>query len=735
MDMLRNLMAGIRKRPWLIHVLLLLTYVIFIFYYMTPQVLHCTSTVYGFGDNTAGPIWRYSVSPHSPLWGFEKVTNFPFGENLSNPVNFSGSAQYTTYWMLAKIAGPICGYNLLNFIGFFMSAAIMYGFIYSLTKKKWIAWLAGYLVAFSPYFQVKVGGHPSYGYEALLIGSIWLFLSLLKSQKKKLAIILGLLIALCFYFDPYFVLLESIIIGSLGLTWIAIKFLPAFLHRDKNKRAWSSVWQQFKVLLLAAGVAFIAILPLATIKITKSQQINSYVSSSRGNVLFETRACSNAPYEYVLPFGLHPLFNRVVGTVRYQKIINSLNNHFSCGIGEDSVGLSITALSITALGGIIFFWERLNKRRLKLAKNFSYDPKMLVYGVFLLGLVAVLIGLPPVKYHGIPSPARILLDITSTWRTLARVYVVVNIALVILFSVVIAYFAETFKKNRRILAIVFVVIFCLIAIEYQAFTPLRGNTLYGFDYTKKVPTAYTWLRDQANIHDIVEYPLEKVGSESDAESVYLSMQFIHKKNMLNSMLPNSPQEVIRSSLKNLSDPQTVPTLRTLGVDAVIIHGIPPLEISKIPGLAVVYSAPQSPLNLLGVSPLIHYDNIVIAKILTGQNPAEMIQLGDDGFPRNLNIIHSAVDWQYEALQNSYLNIKPILPDAKQLSTPQDVCFAIRMSLSNDSDMLTLITDGHTNEQVMINGEYQTVQVRAVNTVQLHNTQGHNMQITKLGCPS
>ena len=47
---------------WLPHVLAVLSFALITVYYMTPQALHCQTTVYGFGDNTAGPIWRYSVS-------------------------------------------------------------------------------------------------------------------------------------------------------------------------------------------------------------------------------------------------------------------------------------------------------------------------------------------------------------------------------------------------------------------------------------------------------------------------------------------------------------------------------------------------------------------------------------------------------------------------------------------------------------------------------------------------
>ena len=132
-----------RVPPWLPHALLLLSYLLVACYYMTPQVLHCQTVVYGFGDSTGGPIWRFSVDPSNPLWGFEHVTNYPYGESLSSPVNYSGLLQYTLFWLFARIAGPVCGYNVLNIVGFVSTAAAMYGFIFWLTRRKSLAWLAG----------------------------------------------------------------------------------------------------------------------------------------------------------------------------------------------------------------------------------------------------------------------------------------------------------------------------------------------------------------------------------------------------------------------------------------------------------------------------------------------------------------------------------------------------------------------------------------------------------------
>jgi hypothetical protein len=726
----------VHRHPGSLHVLVAITYLLFTFYYMTPQVVHCTSTVYGFGDNTAGPIWRHSVSPQNPLGGYERVTNYPFGDNLYSPVGYSAVLQSTAYWGLAKVAGPICGYNIINFAGFVLSALVMYGFIYAITKKRSIAWLAGYAASFTPYFQVKVGGHPGYGYQALLIGIAWLFFNLLKHRRKKYAVALGVLLASCFYFDPYFSLLGSIVVVSLGLTWLALYAVKLLRHKvlAEDRRTFR---QQLKLLVVAALTATLLLVPLAYIKIKNTNIINSTVSSARGNVLAEARACSILPHEYASPFVLHPVFTRLFGGNYYKTTVDNFNNHFTCGIGEASVGISITVITLATTVLIIFAWDKLNKRRLRLTSLLGFEPKVLIFGVMAIGLVGVLLGLPPTKIGFIPTPSELLLSITTTWRTLARVYVLVNMSLVILFAIALAYFANNFKQHKRLLKIVFIVLFFLIFIEYQAFRPLADNTLNNFDYSKDVPKAYVWLRGQSDIQTIAEYPLERGGGESDAVSYYLSMQRAHQKALFNSALPNSPQESIRSSLKDLSDPQTIPTLEALGIDTVVVHGLPASEVAKIPYLKVVYSSPQSRFNLQSHTPTVKNDIIVIARLIKMNAPGIMMQLRKDEFPRNTNIIFSAIDWQYEALQDSHIDIKPVISQSttEVANTPTPVCFEVRMSVPTDSDELTLIVDGKSGPKLMINGNYQTVRTSAVSAVQLHNKSGHNMQIENLGCPS
>ena len=706
---------------------------------MGPSVTSCTTTVYGFGDNTAGPIWAASLPEKQGLIGsYTNMTNAPFGDDLSSPIGYSLITQSILIKITTGLAGPICGYNIANIIGFILSALVMFGFVYEITKSRWIALLAGYAVSFSPYFQMKIGNHFSFGFQAIFIGLIWLFYRLLKNKKKKDAILLGLLFVISVYWDPYFSLLAAIVMASLGLTWLVINkkiFTIKFWSRENHINN-AKIKHQLSLFFISISIIVALVIPLIVIISSQSGQINANVAASRGNVLAETKACSNWPHEYFVPFVLNPIFRGLIGDDRYVSVENSLRDGFSCGLAEDSVGLSLVLLSIVLLGSAAFVWKKLNKRKIGLSAYLGFEPKILVYGLVSMAIIAAIIALPPLKIHNlIPTPSYELLQITSIWRTLTRIVVIVNIALVLLSAIFITYFYKHFNLGRhlKLTVVLFIVICAGIFIEYQSFAPFSGNKLSTFNYTKDVPPQYIWLRDQTGIKTIAEYPLERSGGEGNSMAYYLTMQVLHKKKLFNSALSYSPQEDMKTGLKNLSDPQTVSVLKAMGVDAIVVHGVDASELNKIPNVKTIYSASQVYFNILGSSPIVKNDIVNVISLQDVKPQDYVIALGK-GFARNMEVIKSAVDWQYETTQDSIIEIKN-LEDAPNEDGLVDVCFDIKMASPGDSDVLSIIVDGEEAMSLTIDDNYKTVKTQANKQIIIHNAVGHNMRVTGIGCRS
>lgn len=718
-------MKNIKNKKKTLFILTALLYLFTTTYYMGPSITHCTDTLYGFGDNTAGPVWRFSIEPEQSVFGsYEKMTNYPVGESLYTPAVYSLSGQTVLIWAASKIAGPVCGYNIVNIIGFVASALAMYGLMFAITRKRWVAILAGYAVSFSPYFQMKVGGHPGYGYQAFLILAAWASFNLAKRWRVKDALLLALSIAVCFYFDPYLSLLAICVVLPLGVTWLTLN-----LWRLKKRKIIKKVFvQQLQRLAVSFGALSLLLMPLMAVTIMNSTEISSSVAAARGNVLYEARACSNLPHEYLLPFVLHPAFKKIFGN-EYVDLVNSAHDGFSCGIGEDTVGVSLVLLLIGSLGSTVFVWEKLNKRKLGL--RLGYDSRLIIYGFALMIVAAVALALPPVRILGIPTPSLVLLDITPTWRTLTRLYVVVNFGVIVLAGVVLSYISNKFKKSKKILILVFIIVALGVFVEYQAFKPFSGNSLSTFSYKTDVPQIYHWLKEQKDISVIAEYPLERAGGESNANAYYLSMQVYHKKPLFNANDPLSYEERYKSSLKDISDPQTINVLSSLGIDVVVIHGVEEEVVKKIPGLEIIYTEQQSPFNILAFTPLVKNDIVVVAK-LKGNKVDSMLTFSEK-FARNTTIIKSAADWQYEAINYAKMEVTS-LPGVKEAEHALiDRCFSVALDGEGEAN-LYLTIDGIVSESgILITSDYRKIRVSAKDNIVLSNSKGFNMKVQDLGC--
>jgi len=736
MNKIRNNLIIIKsflRKNWFIF-FTITTYLFFTVYYMGlgTTVLDCGSALNGLGDNTAGPIWKAANAGELPIGGFSKVTNYPSGESLNSPIDTVVAGQSILLWATAKIAGPVCGYNIANVLGYMSAALVMFTFVYYLTKgRRWIALLAGYAVAFTPFFQAKIGGHPSYGFQALLIGILWTFFSLVATRKKSRAVLLALLIATCFYFDPYFSLLAFTILLPLGFVWLSIGLVNA--RKEKSKKL--LLISQVKILALSLALLTVLVAPLLYVITTQSSQINSAVAGTRDNIFMEARVYSNMPSEYLLPFRDSPFF-ALLG--RYeQQVHQSLFIFSNSNLSEDSVGISLVILFVIFLFIIIITWEKLQHKRLGISKLVKYDARLVVYGSLAVAATAVIVALPPFHIFGLPMPSYILLEITNTWRVLSREYVVVNIATVILFVMALVYFSHTLPLRRISRAIIYIFLFLLVFFQYQTYRPFQGLESSNFNYNN-APKGYSWLKDQEDIKAIAEYPIEKA-AEANSHGYYMSMQIIHKKALLNSVISNSPDDTIRSSIKNISDPQTIPVLHSLGINAIVIHGVDLSEVEKIPHLEVVYKGTHGLDAGLPGSYAITKDMFVVARILdSAPFPSNSIQFPNN-LPRNSSIQTSALNWQYEIPTGTEIALRR-LPENNLLrkssgSNVGEICFMSRMAAPGDSGQLILKDGRRVVDTIALDDQYKDVRISAniKNTIKLVSNNGHNMRITNVGC--
>jgi len=563
-----SFIRGIWNRyPWVFTWILPLLFFAACALYYQGTLLRCTDTLMsGPGDQTAGLIWLHTMSPGSPLWGFTHISNYPYGESLHQAAQWSGALLYLVYWLLANLAGAVCGYNLLNLLGFFSAAVIMYAFVKWLTKRPLIAVLAGYAVAFTPYFQFKTTGHPSYVFQGVLVAIIWLTLKLWRSPRLSLAIGLGATLAATLYIDPYFVLFAIVLMTAL---------LGSLIGYDLWRRVRLGWGSRLRALGLTIITALVLISPLIYVRIHDATAIDQFVGGSRNPVKFDAQIYSARPWEYFEPAGTNQLLLALLGS-DYAKH----RDHHISNPAEYTINLSLTLIALVIVTILILDRRALYRRRLWPANlSLRIEPGLLLTIALVLGVLAFVFSLPPTIHGNFKLPTYYLTSVISMWRVFARLYVLVNIALVLLASVALAALWVLLRRTWQRVGLVLLV-FVGVAVEYQVFPIPRPV----WSFRDNTPTVYYWLAQQSSIHAVAEYSLDEEAT-TGLPTLTRSYDTIDRKPMLNSALPASPQGPQRGSIRTLTDPQTVPALRALGIDTVITHGVSGQD--PIPGLQLI----------------------------------------------------------------------------------------------------------------------------------------------------
>jgi hypothetical protein len=673
-----------RRYPWVFKWVLPLGFLLLCAFYYQGTFSNCGDLLMSNpSDQTAGLIWLHHTVPAKPLWGFTRATNFPWGEWLNQPIRWSGALLYFWYWILSSLTGAICGYNLLNLIGFFSAAAVMYTFVVWLTRRPWVALLAGYAVAFTPYYQAKTSGHPAYVYQGVFVLMLWLFVLMWRSLRWRWAIMLGGLIAACFYFDPYFILITIVLLSGLLVAAVGHDLLTNRTHDWKAKAL---------RLAGAAGVALVLLFPLAYIRLHYAGQINA-AAGSRGEIRSNAQVYGARLWEYLAPAESHPVLHRLVGP-SYQ-----VRDHHGSNPGEYTINLSLTLIVVVLVAAAVL-WRRRNRRGWWPEHlNLAVEPGFIALAALVVGAFALITSLPPVYFH-LPMPSYFITAFVAIWRVFARLYVLVNISLVLLAALALACLWAVIKTPWRRYLLVGLV-FLGVAFEYQIYIVPRPV----WSFHNNAPSIDYRLANRSDIHSIAEYSLDNQ-PETNMPTYYLTFQWVHGKSLLNSDLEDSPENGLRAGLRTLSDPQTVPVLRSLGIDAVLVHGIN--GDVHVPGLKLIdfeAGLPPSASTYFHDTPELY--PIGLYRVLPGPTAAYAIGL-DRGFTQHTVSAYSYVSYVSVGQSGAVLSARAL--PGQPASGPAPLCFELKAAGGPAS--ATIQVEGRPVWQGRLTSLWQPLQIPA-----------------------
>jgi hypothetical protein len=321
----------------------------------------------------------------------------------------------------------------------------------------------------------------------------------------------------------------------------------------------------------------------------------------------------------------------------------------------------------------------------------------------------------------------VILKITETWRIYAREYLVLNLAIVVAFAIVLTYFSRlNFKRSKYILPALLVAMFVSIVYEYQISSPFLPLT---FSYSQDTPKVYQQIRDDKNIKVIAEYPLDRLGVEADSIVYYLT---VHQKKLFNTAIVNNSREKMQIALKDLTDPQTLPTLRGLGIDYIVIHGLTEKQILSKTNQLEIIGHDVPPIYALTMVHIGGTNDVVLAKIKDGPKTNHVLTI-QNGFVINQTIMKSSVNTDYETVQDTELKLIPSYGKSTDELFP--TCFEAKMSALTDTANLSVLVNGKTAQTVSLTDAYTPISLTAKegDKITLHSSNGHNIRLNNLGC--
>ncbi|HUP73225.1 MAG TPA: hypothetical protein VM282_09265 [Acidimicrobiales bacterium] len=268
------------------------------------------------------------------------------------------------------------------------------------------------------------------------------------------------------------------------------------------------------------------------------------------------------PGDYLLPARSHPIFDSFFGGWQDRHLGGSNYSEKTLFLGWTTIVLALVAVVAAAILGY---------RRAR-SGNRDPSPRWRLIGrghvteLAVVALVAALVS-GPGHFHflgqTVPGPSRVIYAVAPYWRVFSRLFVVVHAAAIALAAIALTIAAHRFKPvaYRAILVIVALGVF----VDAMAGTPFRYAY---FDYDA-APSGYRWIATQEGVDVVADYPVYPTTLAPDAS--FATFQPIHGKRLVNPKASPDEGSLINSSVLGLSDPQTVPLLRALGVDLVVVH--------------------------------------------------------------------------------------------------------------------------------------------------------------------
>ncbi len=499
-----------------------------------PLARDLDSRIFGsFGDLTGGmAVLREMVDDGDNPFLPGKIENFsaPDGRDIEWPQNVGSFGSTAMLYGLAVLFGAVPAFSLFTLGGYVLTGAVTFAFVRKLTGNPWIALLAGWAYAFSPFAVMKGAGHVHFVHGWVFVLVLWRMLALYERPTLRNGAIAGVVTVLAMSFSPYHLLFAGLEWATLLAVCLALPLLRRTGDFRRHLRAQAT--GAAIVLVFAAGLAAAA-------------SFSAQGTGAEDRTLDALTVYAARPFEYLVPHATHPIWGDDVAGFRADRIHGSNPSETQLYVGWSLILLSLVALVAAA------------RRRL--------EPRLstAVLAVAAMGMVALLWSAPPKVAafgHLIPFPSLLTYEISPAWRVYSRLVMVAMLAVVVLGSIGLHRLLR--GRPLALRALLFVAIAAVVVVDLRA-DPLGTNPLgdaRSLKLLSKLPDGI-----------VANYPLEPAGF-GDYSAEFIQRQ--HGKPIINGYEKGSMAERRALQLDDLESPRTPGRLAALGVRYVVIDNVP-----------------------------------------------------------------------------------------------------------------------------------------------------------------
>lgn len=561
---------------------------------MGDAVLRCDTFVRGRpNDGTSGAVWlnwaweRTGGSPFQPV---QYLTGGNLGDVLWRPLLIVNVAILLPMWAFTKVVGPVCAYNLTFVLGYVTSGLGMWALVRHLVRSRAVATVVALVFAFSSFSQLKAEwGHTGGVFLALFPLLVLALVRLWERVTVARVLAVGACWGALPYVDGYHLTFAALtVVGVVGGMTITV------LRRDGRS---ASRWLVHRIgaTVVAGGVALVLLVPWALTLLSDFGAIDEQTTRSAEDAgRYGARL-----WEYLLPSGRHPLAPDGYTTWRIEHMHRS-------NFAETALYLGMVPIALAVIGVLAVRRAAAGADRAEGAEGAEatgepcVDRRVVVGGLLGLVAVGVLCSLDPdMSVFGVslPMPGDLIRAVMPQVRVLSRLVILVLTGLLALAAIGLeSVLARSPRPSRR--AAVAGGVAAVALFESLTFAPWSPPT---WSYAR-TPAVFVSLGADDSVDTVALYPMLRAGQDGDVLSTF---QPVLDKVLVNPASDtgavDDPADVVRG-LAALDDPQTLPGLRMLGTDVVVVtdRGTEVVRPDDVPDGLVLESTTTCDRPVLGV---------------------------------------------------------------------------------------------------------------------------------------